>query len=318
MLYWNFLPFGYNKTFTIQVGSASDTSGQFYLEPSRDLSERKTAPDGTTYRELNGLAYAVFDPKAVLKNAQVTVSVEGDGVSLTPIQLDFNPASVSWNNSWDFTQNKQPSQLGLTGSAYPFDNCMYFDGKSKLDLPYSYNQFEKGSFSVYAEWTPKDSIDDFQEIVGHYNWELLQNKDSVTFQVGRMNNVQGPFYSINYPVSLDFFNQKHSALAIYSPDPVNGYIDLYIDGHNTGRTYIGTAQIWTAYNSNQNFTLGKSNHGIAKYFKGCISSAHFVTKVVIPSTKNITFTTSNADQIRIPIISTSSSIIHSITARINE
>src|SRR6267142_214885 len=113
VLYWNFLPFGYDKTFTIQVGSANDTSGEFHLEPSRDLSERKTAPDGTTYRELNGLAFAVFQPKAVLKNAKVTVSVEGNGVSLTPLQLDFNPASIAWGNSWDFTQNTQPVQLRL-------------------------------------------------------------------------------------------------------------------------------------------------------------------------------------------------------------
>ena len=35
VLYINFLPFGYNKTFVINVGSANDTKvGEFYLEPS--------------------------------------------------------------------------------------------------------------------------------------------------------------------------------------------------------------------------------------------------------------------------------------------
>ena len=77
VLYWNFLPFGYEKTFTIQVGAPGDTKGEFYLEPSKDLSEPKVAADGTTYRELNGIAYAVFSPKAVLRNATITVSVEG-------------------------------------------------------------------------------------------------------------------------------------------------------------------------------------------------------------------------------------------------
>src|SRR3989338_2800467 len=50
VLYINFLPFGYNKTFVINVGAQDDTSGEFRLDPSRYLSDRKTANDGTIYR----------------------------------------------------------------------------------------------------------------------------------------------------------------------------------------------------------------------------------------------------------------------------
>ena len=34
--------------------------------------------------------------------------------------------------------------------------------------------FENGQLSIYAEWLPTDAENDFQEVVGHYNWELLQ------------------------------------------------------------------------------------------------------------------------------------------------
>jgi len=72
VLYINYLPFGYHKTFTINVGSNNDTKvSEFYLEPSPDLSERKTAADGTPYRELNGMATAVFKPNVVLKNNKI-------------------------------------------------------------------------------------------------------------------------------------------------------------------------------------------------------------------------------------------------------
>ncbi|MBP9864678.1 hypothetical protein KBC54_04500, partial [Patescibacteria group bacterium] len=104
VLYLNYLPFGYHKTFTIDVGSANDTKvSEFYLEPSKDLSDRKTAPDGTTYRELNGMATAVFKPNAVLKDAEITVEVKGgEGISLIPPVIDFDPNSVKWDYNWDF------------------------------------------------------------------------------------------------------------------------------------------------------------------------------------------------------------------------
>jgi hypothetical protein len=307
VLYWNFLPFGYNKTFTIDVGSPGDTSGEFYLEPSRDLSERKTAPDGSTYRELNGIAYAVFKPKAVLKNATITVSVEGlprqseatAGVSIIPPVIDFNPDSVEWDYAWDFTKATSDNGLitfdgnassspALTGNAFPFDGCMYFDGKSRLEMASSSDMFESGPFTVYVEWKPENSTDNFQEIVGHYNWELLQNKDSVQFQIGRMNDAQGHFYSVSYPITPDFFNQKHSALAIYTPGATstdNGYIDLFVDGNNARRTSIGTSTIFADYNGDRNLTFGNKFYQ-NNFFKGCLFRVSFNYKAILSSTKD--------------------------------
>ncbi len=288
VLYWNFLPFGYNKTFTIDVGSANDTSGEFYLLPSRDLSERKTAPDGTTYRELNGTVYAIFKPEAVLKNAQITVSVEGEVVSIIPPVIDFNPDSVEWDYKWDFTQGKTPEELGLVGNAFPFDGAMYFDGKSRLELPDSADKFEDGPFSVYVEWTPEDAESDNQQIVGHFNWEIWQNNDSVEFRVGRMNRENGPAYSIKHPIDQSFFNASHKILAIYNPAD-RGYIELFIDNNHIGRTYIDTDIIWNDYGS-QNLSMGWTSHNYesSPYLRGSIKKVNFLTKGVLTEFKKVT------------------------------
>jgi hypothetical protein len=307
VLYWNFLPFGYDKTFTINVGSPDDTSGEFYLEPSKNLSERKTAPDGATYRELNGMATAVFKPKAVLKNAKITVEVIGEGISLIPPTIDFDPNSIKWDYSWDFTKSV-PREL--IGNAFYFDGAAYFDGKSKLELPYSADMFESGPFSIYIEWTPKDDTNDFQEIVGHYNWELFQNKDKIIFQVGRMNDSSGAIYSVSYPITQDFFDKKHSALAIYNPSE-NGYIDLFIDGNSAGRKYFGTDKIWTDY-GNQNLSSGKSNHGIATYFQGNLHQINITTKNIVLNQSKIDFITKDKDEINISILSDTISVFNQI------
>ncbi len=315
VLYMNFLPFGYNKTFTIDVGSENDTKvSEFYLEPSKDLSERKTDTDANskqyTYRELSGVAYAVFKPNAVLKNAEVTVSVEGEGVSIIPPVIDFKPEDVKWDYSWDFTQGKKPEELGLAGNAFPFDGAMYFDGKSQLELPNSADKFEDGPFTVYVEWEPQNSEDDFQQIVGHYNWELLQNKKSVNFQIGRMNNMTGPFFSMSYPISSDFFNQKHTALMAYSPKNnilPSGYIDFYIDNNFVGRTYFDDNRIWEEYNSNRNITVGKSDHGIAEYFKGKILRTNLVTGNIINTNSKTIFNNNPGEQTTFLLTSTKNS-----------
>jgi len=302
VLYINYLPFGYNKTFTIDVGSIGDTdsSREFYLEPSPDLSDRKTAEDGTTYRELNGMANVVFNPGVVLKDAKVSVSVEGDGVEIIPPVIDLDPNSIKWDYNWDFTQGKKPGELGLTGNAYPFDEAMYFDGKSRLELAGSSDKFEDGPFTVYAEWTPTDSENDFQEIVGHYNWEILQNKDSVSFQVGEMDSSEILFYRVKQSTLKDFFNKKHQLLAIYSPKNStisSDYIELYIDKAFAGRTYLENHVIKPEYNKQKNISFGKSQHGIAKYLFGYVQNVRIISTTTSPilqsNTKEVNFTTNN-------------------------
>ncbi len=268
VLYQNYLPFGYDKTFVINVGSETDTTpGKFYLEPSPNLSDRMLDASGSPYRTLHGLATAVFKPDAILKDASITVETSDPGVYLIPPTIDFDPASTTWDYSWDFTSG---TPAGLKNSkAFAFDGATYFDGTARVELPKSNNMFETSTMSIYAEWMPTDAEHDSQQIVGHYNWELWQNKNSVSFQVGRMNDAKGPAYKIHSLVDKDFFGKKHSALAIYNPGE-NGYIELYVDGKFADRTYFGTSTIYASYNGSKNLSFGKSEHGNSNFFKGTL------------------------------------------------
>ena len=315
VLYINFLPFGFKETFVIKVGSPGDTFGQFYLEPTPNLSSPKTTTDGNTYRELNGFAFAVFKPNAILKNADISVSVEGEGASLIPRIINIDPSTIKWDNSWDFTTSIPHD---LKGNAFIFDGETTFNGRNtQLELPDSANMFENGPFTLYTEWDPKDSQDDNQQIVGHYNWELWQNKNSILFQVGRMNDVNGPFYSVNYPIGVDFFNVKHTALAIYNPG-VNGYIDLYVDNNLAGRTYFNSDIIWRDYNGKINLSFGKAEHGIANYFNGTLNKVCLVSKNIIASQTNINFKYTNNGPLNIVVLSNATSSIKQLKLNVTQ
>ncbi|MEI6627665.1 MAG: hypothetical protein WCL61_03655 [bacterium] len=317
VLYMNFLPFGYHKTFTIEVGGPNDTKvSEFYLEPSKDLSDRKIAPDGTPYRELNGSAFAIFKSNAVLKDALVNVSVEGDGVSIIPPVINLDPNTTKWDYSWDFTKEIPKD---LKGNAFMFDGEATFNGRdTRLELASSSDMFEDGPFTIYAEWEPRDSEHDAEQIVGHLNWELWQNKNSVSFQVGRMNNATGTIYTIKYPISKDFFNKKHSALAIYNPSS-NGYIDLYIDGKITGRTYFNSENIWKDYGK-ENLSFGWSPHNYQKnpYLFGVIYSINIISKNIIKSTSSVDFKVINNNPLSITILSTTTSTIKQLKLNVSQ
>jgi hypothetical protein len=300
----NFSTFSYNKTFTIDVGGPSDTKvSEFYLKPSKYLSEGKISSDGSTYRELNGIAYMVFNPSNKLNDAEITVSTENDKISIIPPIINFSSSTseIKWDYSFDFTKN---GPKNLDGSDFSFD------GKSKLELPNSNNGFENSPFSIYAEWEPKDNKSNAQQIIGHFNWELWQNKNSVSFQVGRMNNATGTIYSITYPINPEFFNKKHSAIAIYNPSE-NGYIELFIDGNFAGMTHFGTDKISAEY-GNQNITIGKSNHEIASYFNGILYKINIIKKNILLPEPKISFKMENNNPINIIIISAATSTLKQI------
>jgi hypothetical protein len=305
VLYINYLPFGYHKTFTINVGAPNDTKvGEFYLEPSPDLSDRKTDISGKPFRELNGMATAVFKPNVVLKNAKITVSVEGDGVSLIPPYLDFDPNSVQWDKSWDFTKGVPKDLKNDNNKAFYFDGATYFDGTARLELASSSNMFESGPFTVYAEWMPINDASSSQQIVGHYNWELWQNSNSVYFQVGRMNNATGTMYSIKYPIDKTFFNQKHSMIAVYSPANTNGYIELFVDGKYAGKTYLGPDKIYNNYGKN-NLSVGWTPHNYNKspLFKGNIYIIDIASKNIIQNKSIINLTVDSSRVLNILVTS---------------
>lgn len=303
VLYVNFLPFGYNKTFVIEVGGPNDTiDDNFYLISASGLSERKIDINNQSYRELDGSVFTVFKTQINLDGATAEMSITGENVSIIPPVINFDPDTITdWDYNWDFSK-KIPEDF--IGNAFLFEESVYFNN-SRLELPDSADKFESDPFTVYVEWEPKNSENNSQQIVGHFNWELWQNKESVSFEIGKMNNSQGLRYSIRYPIDSNFFNKKHTALAVYSPGE-NGYFELYIDGNFANRIYFGTDKIWTGY-GNQNLSLGWSRHFYEKkeYYTGAIFRVSIVSKNILQfaSKTNFGITTTNMPDIQ--IVSTS-------------
>ncbi len=265
-----------------------------------------TDASGTPYRELHGLATAIFKPNAILKDATLTVETTDPGVSLIPPTIDFKPASTTWDLSYDFTKGV-PAEL-KNNKAFLFDGATYFDGTARIEVPKSSDKYENGPLSIYAEWMPTDPENDSQQIVGHYNWELWQNKNSVSFQVGRMNDAKGPAYKIHSLVDKDFWGKKHSALAIYNPGD-NGYLELYVDGKFADRTYFGTSTIWGKYNGDKNLSFGWTPHNYEKaaHFKGSLYNISIAKKDVLPSQSKFEFVNTDKAELNISILSTNTS-----------
>ncbi len=267
ILYLNFLPFGYEKTLTIHAGTEGDDKGEFYLEKNSILGARQSI-DGKNFRYLDGLVYAVYKPKAVLQNATIEATVEGKGVSfILPPDLE----NVAWDYIWDAQTIARDFKTSST--IVIKDDCLYFDGNTRYELPNTADKFEDGPFAVYVEWIPEVATNS-QQIVGHFNWEIAQNKDNISFQVGRMDTSTGPTFKISYPINESFFNQKHILLAIYNPigeNNTDGYAELFVDNIFTGKVIFGDRTILKNYGKS-NLGIGWSTRNAHKnlFFKGSI------------------------------------------------
>ncbi len=280
-LYINYLPFGYEETYTLTIdeeGIISPLSNEIYL----------TTPQGRKLLSLpegvQGQVNLVLDPNIVLKDATLDVVLNGEGVYLaTPVNI----SEIEWDYNWDFTQSV-PEDLEGAASYDSEQQCVHFNAyeEQTLSLPNSQNLFESGPMSIYVKWRPStisQLLGNNQQIVGHYNWEIYQSKDSIRFQVGRMNDANGSFYLISYPITDEFFNKEHELLAIYSPDTEGkGYIEFWVDNNLAGRTLTSKDIIYQNYNSNRTLSSGWSSHngGNNAYFDGCIYETKIINSIV--------------------------------------
>lgn len=289
-LYINYLPLGYEKTYTLTIdeqGIVSPLSNEIYLTNSQGR-KLLSLPEG-----VNGQVNLVFSPNVVLKNAMLDVSIEGEGMYLaTPLNI----SEIDWEHDWDFTEGI-PENGAFEGTAQfnQEQQCVHFNAYNEqaLSLLNSKDMFESDAMSIYVKWKPSSTsqlLGDNQQILGHFNWELWQNERSVRFQVGRMNDSNGTFYAINYPITSDFFNKEHEALAVYSPDSEgNGYIELWIDSNFAGRVSIGADSIYRDYNGNRDLSLGWSPHNFGNnpYFDGCVYNAKIINEVIKQETTEL-------------------------------
>jgi hypothetical protein len=163
------------------------------------------------------------------------------------------------------------------------DNCAILDGKSQLILPNSRDEFETNAFTVALDYIPTKNQSKIQsQIIGHYNWEILQAQDAVSFRVGRT-NPEDKFYTIQYPVGEDFFGQKHTIVAVYQPaneTDTEGYIKLYIDNLLVGKTSLAGATMRTDYS--RDLTIGRGYHGGGNttFFEGQVCNPRIFNNVL--------------------------------------
>lgn len=281
-LYINYLPFGYSQEYSLMVdenGVISPLSNEIYL----------TTPQGRKLLSLpggvKGQVNLVLEPNVVLKDATAEVSIEGEGVYLSTAP---NLSEIEWNYDWDFSL-KIPKDFDGTATYDSEQKCAYFNAYNEqtLSMPNSKDLFEYGPMSIYVKWKPSHVsriLGERQQIIGHFNWELFQKLDSIEFRVGRMNDANGTFYSISYPISLDLFDSEHTALAIYDPNSDDrGYIELWVDNNLAGRTFIGTDVIYEDYNSQRDLSFGWNDYGYAKnpYFDGCLYSTKIIDEAIV-------------------------------------
>jgi hypothetical protein len=179
------------------------------------------------------------------------------------------------------------------------DGCAYFDGKTQLIYPNSTDMFEEGPFAVYLEWIP-EKAENSQQLIGHFNWEIYQEKGRIRFTIGRTTETDS-FFIIHYNIKEDFFNKIHKLLAIHNPSE-NGYIELYINGLFAGREMIGNNSLRKDYS--KDLSLGHTFHSGGRHpmFQGTICNPKFAYKEVISENVNTINFTSSEEEIRIPII----------------
>jgi hypothetical protein len=217
--------------------------------------------------------YLFVDGTFVAKSA-------ADDAMITNITLQEGNSIIYSNYADEITEKIARDENG----------CYIFDGKTRLIYPNSQDMFEDGPFAVYVEWTPQ-SMNDSQQLIGHYNWEVWQNANNTRFQIGRVYN-HGPFYATIYNTNADFFNHTHSLLGIYNPSANDdGYMELYIDNAFVGRTELGNDTIWKNYGTHD-LSMGFSIHANSNYYLGTICATKF-------SYKNLTLQQSKNETVKI-------------------
>jgi len=119
------------------------------------------------------------------------------------------------------------------------------------------------------------------QIVGHYNWEIVIDKNKVKGMLGRMNNSTGPFYTNSFYSKNGSFDFTY----IYDKGITK---DFFNDGNLVSKKYFNNDSIYLDYGEEDlSFGHTKHNYGNGEFFEGEIKSFSFgkssTIKVIISS-----------------------------------
>ncbi len=164
------------------------------------------------------------------------------------------------------------------------DGCIYFKN-TRLEIPNSTNQFEEGPWVVYMEWIPETTDDSHQQLLGHFNWEIYQNKEQIQFNAGRM-KLDNQMTSLISEIQKESpVKKRHSLLALYQPNTEykrhssesQGHITLFLNEELIGKRDFLNNSIREDYS--QNLSMGHTRHGygndLQPFYSGSICNVKF-------------------------------------------
>lgn len=349
VIWFNFLPFGFSATYSLDVGSQSDIIGDLRLVEGKGVGPRTCVEDKGCYREINTSVEIKFEPQVILdNNTFVEVSIDGDFKDDVYLQIgdDYYPIYIkeyaekrplyqienievygSKNNSqvydiaknlsnqeyigppkyyfyptgndyfdldlskpleendkfivinesqinqfkcdgygciWNINQSHlKKDVLVVYGNPKYIDDAYEFDGiDDRLEILGSYDRFENDSFVVEAQFEAYDLDKDRASIVGHYNWEIMLDRNLSKITFGRMDSTNGPFIIMRAILQ----NDTKKVIVDYRKDNI---IYTYLDDNKYFKK-IPNQALYTEY-GNQNLRIAMSTHGGAQAFEGTIS-----------------------------------------------
>ena len=210
----------------------------------------------------------------IIKEAPTIQPIEEDNLVLY-LPLDENEGADIYDYSGGGYRGSIYGAKWTTGMA---NSALEFDGLADyVEIPETSDTFEEGghTFSLWVKSTGER--DSTKYILCHYNWRFYWESDSkICFTVGRMNDRDGPAYSVTAEVPEIKSDWIHMA-GVYKPS--ENKILLYVNGEYAGETDIGKDKIWTDYGSN-NLLIGTSKHGAATFFEGIVDEVRIYDRAL--------------------------------------
>ncbi|AFV24724.1 Carbohydrate binding domain protein [Methanolobus psychrophilus R15] len=158
--------------------------------------------------------------------------------------------------------------------------ALRFDGVTDyLEIPNTGNKFEEGDHT-FALWLRSTGLrDSTKYVICHYNWRIVWQSDSkIGFTIGRMDNKDGPAYTITADVSEIKEDWIHLT-GVYKPSENKAL--FYVNGELAGEKDFGNERIWADY-GNHNLLIGTSKHGAATFYEGLVDEVRVYDRALTP------------------------------------
>lgn len=212
------------------------------------------------------------------------IITEASDVAIQPVDEDGLILYLSFDENtgidvYDYSgENNHGSIYGPKWTGGMENSALEFDGLTDyVGIPDTSGKFEEGdhTFTLWVKSTGERDATKY--IFGHYNWRFGWSSDSkLSFSVGRMNDKNGPAYSVSADVSEHKNDWIHLA-GVYKPS--ENKIIFYVNGVYAGEKDIGEDRIWADY-GNHDLLIGTSKHGASTFFEGLVEEVRIYDRAL--------------------------------------